>query len=177
MQGVLVGSFGVVAAVLVVSGLAKWITPAPTTALFAALGLPASVWVARLVGTVEVAVGAAALLIGGSALAATVSMLYLAFAAVVVRARRSGAPSCGCFGASSAPPSWVHVWVNLVSAVVAAVSVIAGVTVLDVLRVQPASGVPLALLMASGVVLVVGLDTAGAALFDQLSVIRRRPSA
>jgi hypothetical protein len=175
MTGVLVGCFGVVAAVLVVSGLAKWITPAPTVTLLGALGLPASGWVARIVGALEVVVGAAALLIGGRVAAAIVSVLYLAFAVVVVRARRAGAPSCGCFGAGSAPPSWLHVWVNLVSALLAAAAVGAGTTFLDLLRDQPASGVPFAILMTSGVVLVVGLDTAGAELFDQMTAIRRRP--
>jgi hypothetical protein len=34
--------------------------------------------------------------------------------------------------------------------------------------------VPLAILMAAAVVLVVGLDTAGAELFDQTAVVQRR---
>jgi hypothetical protein len=175
MTGVLVGSFGVVAAVLVVSGVAKWITPAPTASLLAVLHLPASPWVARLLGVVEVTVGVAAVLVGGAVLAATVCALYLAFAGVVVMARRAGAPSCGCFGAGAAPPSSMHVWVNVASATVAAATIIVGGTLIDLLRSQPASGVPFAILMATGVVLVVGLDTAGAELLDQVAAIRRRP--
>src|SRR6476620_540749 len=111
MTGVLIGSFGVVSAVLVVSGVAKLATPAPTASLLATLHLPASPRVARLLGVVEIAVGMAAVLIGGAVLAAIVGALYLGFAAVVVMARRAGAPSCGCFGAGAAPPSTVHVWV------------------------------------------------------------------
>ncbi len=177
MTEVLVGSFGVVAAVLVVSGVAKVVTPAPTASLLATLHLPASPSIARLLGLVEITVGAAAVLVGGPALAIAVSALYLAFAAVVAVARRAGAPSCGCFGAGAAPPNQVHVWVNLVSAVVALATAIAvGSSVLDLLGDQPARGVPLMILMAAGVVLVVGLDTAGADLFDQMSAIRRRPT-
>jgi hypothetical protein len=176
MTGVVVGSLGVVASVLVVSGITKWINPAPTAALMGTLRLPSSPSTTRLLGTVEVAVGAAALLIGGPILGAVVSALYLAFALVVVCARRAGAPSCGCFGSSAAPPSWLHVWVNAASAAVAAATIASGVTVLDVLRSQPANGVPFAILMASGVVLVVGLDTAGAALFDQVAALQRGPS-
>jgi hypothetical protein len=175
MTGALVGCFGVVAAVLIVSGVAKWISPAPTAALLGTLHLPASPWIARLLGAVEITLGASALLIGGRVLAAAVSAVYLAFAAVVVMARRVGAPSCGCFGAGAAPPSSVHVWVNVMSATVAAATVAASLTVLDLLSSQPAGGVPFAMLMISGVVLVVALDTAGADLFDQVSAIRRRP--
>jgi hypothetical protein len=176
MTGVVVGSLGVVASVLVVSGVAKWINPAPTASLMGTLRLPSSRSSARLLGTVEVAAGAAALLIGGPILGAVVSVLYLAFAVVVVRARRAGAASCGCFGSSAAPPSWVHVWVNAASAAVAAATIVVGGTVVDLLRSQPANGVPFAILMTSGVVMVVGLDTAGAALFDQVAALHRGPS-
>ena len=117
----------------------------------------------------------AAVLVGGAVLAAIVSALYLAFAAVVVIARGAGAPSCGCFGSGAAPPSWLHVCVNAASAAVAAATVVAGGTVVDLLRSQPANGVPLAILMTSGVVLVVGLDTAGAELIDQVVSLQRRP--
>jgi hypothetical protein len=178
MTGVVVGCFGIVAAVLVVSGVAKVITPAPASSLLSTLRLPASPWVARLFGVVEIAVGTAAVLRGGVVLATAVSVLYLAFAGVVTMARRNGAPTCGCFGASSAPPNRVHVWVNLASAVVALAAAISGDTaVADVLRHQPAAGVPFVILIATGVVLVVGLDTAGAELLDQMSAIRARPPA
>ena len=177
MTEVLVGSFGVIAAVLVVSGVAKVVTPAPTASLLATLRLPESPSVARLLGLVEIAVGTAAVLVGSAVLAIAVSALYLAFAAVVVMARRAGAPSCGCFGAGAAPPNQVHVWVNLVSATVAlATAIVVGSSVVDLLRDQPAGGVPFTILMAAGVVLVVGLDTAGADLVDQMSAIRRAAS-
>jgi hypothetical protein len=176
MTGVLVGSFGVVASVLVVSGVTKLVNPTPTATLLATLRLPASSSSARLLGAVEIAAGSAAVLMGGALLAAIVSALYLTFAAVVVLARRAGATSCGCFGSSAAPPSWLHVWVNAASAVLAAAVVVAGGTVVDLLRSQPAHGVPFAILMTSGVVLVVGLDTSGAALFDQVAAVQRRPS-
>ena len=146
MTEVLVGSFGVVAAVLVVSGVAKVVTPAPTASLLATLHLPASPSIARLLGIVEITVGTAAVLVGGAVLAIAVSALYLAFAVVVAMARRAGAPSCGCFGAGAAPPNQVHVWVNLV---------LGGrrrspprspsaASVVDLLGDQPAGGVPFA---------------------------------
>ncbi len=118
------------AALLAVAGRAKLRRPAPTGLALARLGLPGSDGVVRLLGVVELAAGAAAVLVGGW-LALPVAALYLGFAAVsaaqVRRAARTGeAADCGCFGDSSAPVGWSHVAVNLLLAVAAGVAAAQG---------------------------------------------------
>lgn len=137
------------AVVLVAAGLAKLARPAPAADLLARLGLArlgvrARSNLIRLAGLAECALGTTALAVGDpntvpgyapifmatdwpwpfhdwpdSVLAAAVGGLYAAFAAVVVRARMLGAPSCGCLGRASGPPSWRQAAVNLVFAAVA----------------------------------------------------------
>ncbi|MFZ9018031.1 MAG: hypothetical protein ACO23O_13675, partial [Ilumatobacteraceae bacterium] len=69
-----------------------------------------------------------------------VGLVYLVFAATVLRAMAVGAPSCGCFGRVEAPPSWFHVSGNTV---LAAASFVAanGSSPLEVMDAQPAGGV------------------------------------
>jgi uncharacterized membrane protein YphA (DoxX/SURF4 family) len=117
---VLGGLLGVVAGILAVGGLAKLRGPEATVPMLRALGLPASPLLARALGLVEVAVGVAALLLGGWALAAAVAVLFLVFTIAVLRLRAGGeAVSCGCFGRSSAPPTMIHAVVDAVAALVA----------------------------------------------------------
>ncbi len=116
------GPFLVVSIVLVVSGMAKLAQPGRAGDLVAAVArrsVPA--WTGRVVGAVEVAVGAAALS-GWRWAAVAVAAAYLVFAAAAQLARRLGVPSCGCFGASPAPPGRGHVVLNLASAVVGALA-------------------------------------------------------
>ncbi len=72
--------------------------------------------------------------------------------------------SCGCFGKEDTPPSWVHVGVNLVAVVAAAVVAIdPGAGLFDLLADQPLAGVPFLLLAATGVLLAfLALDPAPA---------------
>lgn len=137
------------AVVLVAAGLAKLARPTPAADLLARLGLArlglrARSNLIRLAGLAECALGTTALAVGDpntvpgyapifmatgwpwpfhdcpdSVLAAAIGGLYAAFAAVVVRARMLGAPSCGCLGRASGPPSWPQAAVNLVFAAVA----------------------------------------------------------
>lgn len=133
----------VVALVVVVGGAAKLVRPAPFAALLSALGLPGGEAAARLVGAAEVALGAATFVTGARWAAALLALAYLVFAVSVVLARRHGAASCGCFGAADAPPSTVHVVLNLVSAGVAVAAAVVGAESLGAsLADQPAAGVP-----------------------------------
>jgi hypothetical protein len=117
---VLGGLLWVVAGILAVGGLAKLRGPEATVPMLRALGLPASPLLARALGLVEVAVGVAASLLGGWALAAAVAVLFLVFTIAVLRLRAGGeAVSCGCFGRSSAPPTMIHAVVDAVAALVA----------------------------------------------------------
>ena len=108
---------------LVVAGVAKLSRPAPGVADL--LGFRAPTTLVRLVGGSEVAIGVAALLVGGP-LAWAVGLLYASFAVVVLRAVLAQARSCGCFGRLDAPPSWVHVGGNLALAAVSFVAAAAG---------------------------------------------------
>lgn len=175
--------FWVVSLVLVAAGASKLAEPAPVASTLAALGpgsgsrygrgsadprraVPSSapappLLLARLVGAVEVIVGLLALVVGGPVAAAAVALAYASFAVVVVIARRRGLPSCGCFGVSSAPPSRVHVAVNVVSAAVAAAAAVGGgpVPVADGLSDLGGVGVVVAGLVLLATVLVVAVDT------------------
>lgn len=111
------------ALLLVVAGGAKLSKPGRGVADL--LGLRAPAPLVRLVGGSEVAIGAAALLVGGP-LTWAVGLLYALFAVVVLRAVLSEARSCGCFGRLDAPPSWVHVGGNLALAAVSFVAAAAG---------------------------------------------------
>jgi hypothetical protein len=118
--------FWVTCLVLAAAGAAKLADPAPTGTTLAALGLPGGAATARVVGGVEVVLALAGLAVGGPVVAGAVAAGYAAFAVVVLLARRRGLASCGCFGARSAPPSTVHVLVNVASAVVAAAAAVVG---------------------------------------------------
>lgn len=136
--------FWVVCLVLVVAGASKVSAPqlvAPTFASLLAGGRADggggrdgrlagdgafAVGIARTVGVAEVLIGIVALTVGGPIAAMVVAFIYVAFAVVVVMARRRGLASCGCFGVRSAAPSWVHVAVNLVSGAIAVVAALAG---------------------------------------------------
>jgi len=171
---VLTAAFGVCSVVLAISGVAKLRSPRPTSRLLADLGLPSGASVVRLIGTAELAVGVAALLVGGPVLALVVAVLYGAFAVIVVFARRAGSESCGCFGATAAPPSAVHVVVNAISAAVALGAAVAGVdSVLDVVGNQPAMGIPYLVAIATASLLVVALDTTGAELAQEVAAVRQ----
>ena len=134
------------ALLLVVAGLAKLSRPAPGIADLLGFRVPAPL--VRLVGGSEVAIGVAALLVGGP-LAWAVGLIYGSFAVIVLRAVLAEARSCGCFGRLDAPPSWVHVGGNLVLAAVSFAA--AGAArppagaIIKTLVDSPAAGVALAL--------------------------------
>jgi hypothetical protein len=154
----ILGAFlGVVAGVLAVGGLAKLRGPEATVPMLRALGLPGAPGLARLLGLVELGVGVAAFLAGGRVLAAVVAVLFLGFTVAMLRLRAGGdAVSCGCFGRSSAPPTFVHVAVDALAAAVAVTA--AALDAPGFLAVRPdlpAAGVPQLLVTALAVWLVV----------------------
>jgi uncharacterized membrane protein YphA (DoxX/SURF4 family) len=170
---VLLGAFQIVSVVLVASGVAKIVSPDGFASLLRSLGLPQRRSMAVLAGVAEVVLGTAALLLGGAVLAAFVAAAYVVFAIVVVLARRSGAEDCGCFGAASAPPSVVHVVVNLASGAVAAAIAVSGDVpwIGEVLADQPALGLPYLLTVATGAWLVITLDTVAAEVLDGIGEV------
>ena len=104
------------------SGIGKLVRPAPAVAALGAAGLRGGRGFARgrWVRSRSSA-GAAALWRPGPVTAGLVGGLYLGFALFLVRLiRRGGATTCGCVGSADAPPSMLHVALDLVAAGVAA---------------------------------------------------------
>jgi hypothetical protein len=149
----------VAAAVLLLAGVAKLLSPAATAEGLRDAGLPGSPLVARGLGVAEVLVGAAALLVGGRVAGAGLAAAYLAVTAVAWRQRRAGA-DCGCFGVSGTPVSGVHLGVNGVAVLVAAGSLVVGPPSLPaVLDQAPWWGLPTLGALAVAVLLVRALLT------------------
>jgi uncharacterized membrane protein YphA (DoxX/SURF4 family) len=146
--------FVVAAGLLVVSGSSKLGRPEPAVRSLEGAGLPSGRAAVRLLGSFEVAVGAACLLLPGPASAALLALAYAGFAAFLIRMMRADGParSCGCVGDRDTPPSVLHLGLNILAAasgVVAAVSVPPGVV--DMVARSPMFGVPVLLgLFGSG---------------------------
>ena len=161
-MSVLDGAFWVVSLVLLASGVTKLLDPAPLGAALVELGvLPAGepargALAGRVLGAVELLVGGAALVVGGRLTAVLVMLSYLVFTVIVAASWRRGLRSCGCFGASSSPPTALHVALNAVSTCVALGAVVAPAPAvadgLDASTWNPALVVVLVLAGAVGVV-------------------------
>jgi len=134
------------AILLVMAGAAKLSRPAAdSTGL---LGFRARAGMVRLIGALEAAAGATALLVGGAATWA-VGVLYALFALVVLRAVLVGARSCGCFGRLDAPPSLIHVVGNSALAAVSfAAAGESSPTFVQAIGDSPAVGAALAAVVA-----------------------------
>ncbi len=139
----LAGPFLIVCCLLGLGGVAKLVAPAPASRALRGLGVPAPTGGVRALGAIEGVLAVAAIVLGGTVLPAAVGTAYVLFAAFVVAVIRAGDPtSCGCFGRSATPPSWLHVAVNLASAAVALASM--GTTGLrGTLDGQVGAGIPL----------------------------------
>lgn len=176
--------FWVVCLVLVVAGAAKVTDPSQVATTLSALGVgrrgDRPLLTARMLGVVEVVTAVAALTVGGRLLAAVVALCYAGFAVVVLAARRRGLPSCGCFGARSAPPSRVHVAVNVASAAVAVAAAVAGrggggpEPVADGLGGLGAIGLVVAGLVLLAAAMVVVVDTLVAEVVEETGALRHQ---
>jgi hypothetical protein len=115
------------AALLVVTGFAKIVRPAPTVTALRGVGLsrvgPRTV---RALSAAEIAVGVAALSVGGRVAAAAVATTYLAFTAFLLRALRRPLASCGCAGAADTPPTTAHLAMTVMYVVVAVTATVRG---------------------------------------------------
>ncbi len=110
------------ALLLAVAGVVKLGRPASAAAALRAAKLPAPELGVRALGGAEVALAVVVIVWGGPVAAAVLALTYLGFALFSQRLRsvQGRSASCGCFGASSAPVTGVHVGVNLVAAVLGA---------------------------------------------------------
>lgn len=132
------------AVLLVIAGAVKVTKPMTAAELMEDLGAPASgplsgARLAVVLGVVEAGLGIAALVAEVRAVAVGVGVLYVAFAATVLRAMALGSASCGCFGRIEAPPTWYHVVGNTVLAAVSFVAA-AGPSPLEIMDEQPYGG-------------------------------------
>ena len=116
----------VAGALLVVSGVGKLRSVAPTQNALRAAGLPGPLSAVVVLGAVEVAVGTTAVVTMGRPAAAATAVLYVGFAGFVVLARLRGGPDtpCGCFGHDDAPPGVVHLVTTLALATVAVIGTV-----------------------------------------------------
>jgi hypothetical protein len=108
VRGALLPLVWTAGATLAVAGIAKWRAPEPTAALLAALGSPAGPFAVRALAALELAAGASLVAAPGPLTGSACAALYVAFALVVLVARRRGVASCGCLGAAATEPSRFH---------------------------------------------------------------------
>jgi hypothetical protein len=136
--------FFVAAELLLWSGGAKLLRPRSTVQALRATRLPAGPLAVRLLGAVEILAGGICLIRPSTASALALSGLYLGFAGFVLLAlaAEQRPPSCGCFGTSDSPPSWLHVVADLVAAAAGFAVLGAPRVVLDVAARTPFLGVP-----------------------------------
>lgn len=150
------GPYLAAGALLLVGGTLKTLKPHDTAR---ALRLP--VHLVRAGAGAEAVLGFVALLRPWAPTALAVAFTYAAFAVYVARLRRSGGAlaTCGCFGEPDAAPSRAHVAVDIAFATsaFAVASGARGGTVWHILAVQPANGVPLALVSATCAILAFGV--------------------
>lgn len=145
----LLGPALVASALLVLAGAQKLLDPTMTVGALRALGLPSSPFLVRAGSAAEVALGAAAIGVGGAVLWWQIALSYTVFAAFVVAALRKGTMlgSCGCFGREDTPPHGSHVVLDLL---LAATAVWAALTLdrapVDELVARPGQGVLVVLL-------------------------------
>lgn len=146
----------VAAGLLTLAGAQKVLDPTMTVGALRAMRLPVSTLLVRIGAGAELALGVAAVGIGGVALWSVVALSYLAFSAFVVVALRRGAMigSCGCFGREDTLPHITHVIVNLALATVAAsTSVTVDGALVDAVVEHRGEGVVVAGLSAVGIYL------------------------
>ena len=113
----------VAAGVLAYAGGTKLLDPTMTVGALRVMGLPANGWLVRAGAGAEVALGVAAVVVGGGLLWALVGVSYTLFGLFVFVALRSGRPigTCGCIGRVDIPPTWVHIAVNLLMGAAASI--------------------------------------------------------
>jgi hypothetical protein len=140
----LTGPALVVASLLAFAGGQKLVDPTMTVGALRALRFPASPVLVRVGSGLELALGVAAIAVGGAALWWAVALSYLAFAGFVVAALRAGTMigTCGCFGREETPPHWSHVLLNVgLSGLAGLVAVRSPGSPLDALLEDPAIAV------------------------------------
>jgi hypothetical protein len=174
---IVIGPFHVIAGLLLVAGVAKFVRPVPTADIALAAGIPAPKAVVRIFAAAEVIAASAAIIIGGVVAALVVAALYLAFAGFVaiLKIRGIETAGCGCFGQESEDaPGVFHIVIDVVAAAIAAgAAVVAVPGIADALVDQPLAGVPYVGFVALGVWLLMVMLTD----LPQLAYLSVEPSS
>lgn len=106
----------VAALVLAVSGVRKVASPQAVSSALRAAGLPSGAVAGRLIGLVEIGVGAWVLAWGGAPSAGAMAAVYAGFIAFIGTNRVRGLHvPCGCFGESDRPPGVAHMAVDVIA--------------------------------------------------------------
>ena len=144
------GLFFVICEVLLISGIAKVLSPSPTKTAFSAVGLPSSLLLVRCLGLIEIIMGLLGILVGGRYLPIVIGGLFAFFTLfILIALRHDQLTTCGCFGATTTPPTVLHAFANLAFMIVALLAI--GVDGLsDVLGGQRAYGIPFLLSVLLG---------------------------
>ena len=115
-----------VCVVLVGSGVAKVLEPAPFERASRDLKLPTFWGSGRLVGAAECVLGGLGLLSGSPWVALAAGVVYLLFSVAVIAAMRMGLEDCGCIGVARSEPNTLHVVLNLASVLVCIAAALLG---------------------------------------------------
>ncbi|MGZ0229266.1 MAG: MauE/DoxX family redox-associated membrane protein [Acidimicrobiales bacterium] len=155
------GPYAIVCIVLALAGATKIINPLPTAQALRGSGLPSTRVLVRVLGAAELALAVMGLTTDFVLAAVGVGVMYVGFAGFIVLAlSKDSGISCGCFGASSAEPTWGHVVLNVAAAGAALASATVGPQALsDTLTDQPAYGLPFVGLALIGAVIMIALFT------------------
>ncbi len=126
------------AAVLVVSGAQKLLSPDASAVAMRGAGLPVPFpdhLAGRALGLVEAAIGLAAIAVPETWATISLGLFYAALTVFVLRLRQTDASAgCGCFGSSSTPPGTAHLVLNGIATGVAAGAAFVGVVdIVDIL--------------------------------------------
>jgi hypothetical protein len=144
VMSALAGPLFAAALLMALAGAFKLTRPDATRVALRTASLPSGVLEVRALGAVEVLGALAVVALGGRLAGAIVLVAYLGFAGFAAhlanRSRRS--VPCGCFGSSSAPVGRLHVIVNLLLAVVGAVSIAAPTSGISSVVNTPMAGAP-----------------------------------
>jgi hypothetical protein len=110
------------ALLLVLAGIGKVKDPMPASQTLYAAGYPHRRTLVRSLGAVEVVAGASALVTAMPAAVTALGLLYVAFAVFIgsLLVRGTDVASCGCAGGRDIAPSWIHVGLNSLVSIAAA---------------------------------------------------------
>jgi hypothetical protein len=115
------------AALLIISGVPKLWNPDSTVLALRAVGVSrVGKRTARALTVSEIAIGAAAIAVGGRWADAGIALLYLGFSVFLIAALRGSTASCGCTGRDDTPPTVGHLMMTTLFAACSVAATVSG---------------------------------------------------